>query len=347
MSKEFNALDILYVNRRKYGEKATRLFASLISGLIFLSIFVGAISIIHHLASNGEHGFFDLASRHLYAFVTGNGDSLAGESVIPFPVVVAEATFGLLASFVIAGVIAILVSRSVNPIEICDFSIIHTDGTDRYGCEVLDAEPCYEFRYFVKLQDEAYLRDAFASISIMDAADRTVGRNSTRTLFKYEEHYNQIRGVRFLSVPLSVISDDGTTLSDALQKYITGFHEELIDGEQIAFYRYIAVARVGGVMPNGEQVSCVRFLKQNDLVDGCKFASIRHTTCTGDSSKCKKGKYIYFRHFNFLYPCLNGCALGFPWHSRVRDFLLEPTEIRPSFYDRVRNITRRNTREQS
>ncbi len=346
MAKEFNAIDMFHVNRRRYCKKVARVFASIALGSTFLLIFVAIISAIHIFISNGEHGFFDLASRHLYAFVTGNGDTVTDEEIIPFPVIVIEATFGLLISFVIAGVIAILVSRSVNPIDICEFSVIHTDGSDKYGQEVCDAEPCFEFRYFVKLQDGMYLSDAFATISIMEASERTIGRNSTRTLFKYEEHYNQIRGVRFLSVPLSAKSEDGVTLSEALKEFIADYKEEIADGGEVRHsYRYIAVARVGGVMPNGEQVSCVRFLEQGKLVDGCKFASIRHATCTGAPSKCKKAKYIYFRHFDLLYPCSNGCALGFPWSSHIEDSLLAPAEVRPSLYDRVRNVTGRRMRK--
>lgn len=341
MAKEFNSLDIFFVNRSEYRAKAIRLFVSLMLGAILLALLIGAISVIHQLLTNGEYGYFDLFFEHLYAFVTGNHNTSTGSEIISFPIVVIEAMVGLLISFVVAGVIAILVSRSVNPIEICSLSTIHTDGSDIYGQEIGDAGPCFEFRYFVKYPDEIYLSNAFVSISIMEAADRVVGRGKTRTLFKYEEHYGQIRGVRYLSIPLSTKDENDITLLEALSKYMNEYEEKEVDGKRVIEYKYIAVARVGGVAPNGEQVSCVRILKQDELGDGCKFVSIRHTECTGDKEAHKGVDYIYFEHFDKLYKCSNGPAVGFPWKDEIKGSLLDEKEIKPSLYDKIRNITRR------
>lgn len=343
MAKEFNSLDMFYVNWIEYWKKVKRLFVSLMLGVILLVLLISVISAIHQLLTNGEYGYFDLFFEHLYAFVTGNHNTSTGSDIISFPIVVIEAMVGLLFSFVVAGVIAILVSRSVNPIEICDLSIIHTDGSDIYGQEVSDAGPCFEFRYFVKYPDRTYLSNAFASISIMEGADRVVGRGKTRTLFKYEEYYGQIRGVRYLSIPLSTKDENDITLSEALSKYMNEYEEKEVDGKKVTEYKYIAVARVGGTAPNGEQVSCVKTLKQDALGDGCKFASIRHKECTGDEKAHKGVDYIYFKHFDKLYMCSNGSAMGFSWEDKdaIKKSLLDEKEVKPSHYDKIRNITRR------
>lgn len=333
--REFNSLDKFWTCKPEYFRKAREVIIKLVFLLLATLGLALLITIILYLSTeNLEKSLFEqfiISVSLLYNFSSENDPTL-----IPIAVLFLLRIIGVFLLFVVAALIANILSQSVNPICISQYYVINSDAetiVDSNGKRTKQNKPDLEVRYWIRLPNTEYLYDARCTLEITSIVRSTIGGGNSRQLFRTSEQYAMIRGVRFFSVPV-----DDPCFMDALEEVISP------TSEAQKLERCYLKFSVSGELANGQRVFRTLSLKPKNLFNGFNFLSIRHTTCMDCSLESIGYEKIYFNHFGKLVRCKNG-ELNEEWLCSPcdpnRDVVVDDHAVVPDWYDRFRNFIRK------
>lgn len=292
--REFNSLDKFWTCKPEYFRKARGIILKLVFLLLATLFLALLITIILHLSieltekSLSEQ--FIISVSLLYNF-----SSEDDFTPIPIAVLFLLRIIGVFLLFVVAALIANILSRSVNPIRISHYYAINSDAetiVESNGKRTKQNKPELEVRYWIRLPNTEYLYDACCTLEITSIIRSTIGGGNSRQLFRVSEQYAMIRGVRFFSVPV-----DDSRFMKAFEEVIS----PTSDAQQLE--RCYLKFSVSGELANGQRVFRTLSLKPKNLFNGFNFLSIRHTTCMGCFLESIGYERIYFNHFGKLVRC--------------------------------------------
>lgn len=332
--KEHNRVEMAWLIRKEYWKKAKRIVfqVAVISCLMLLVYAFAAWLIVKYDGSQGYMAVFG----NLFLF-----DSiLGGEGTT-------KVTAGhylarlvtIIGAFAVPADISLELNRPINVIKISRWLSISSDE-DEAPYSSVKASPAFaEARYFIALPSDEYLIDAKVSFFIRTRGERVSGRNQTESLFSHTEHYNRIRGIRSLVMPLNALPDADDTIhsewrSRTLEDALKVVADESLEGDK----RADAFLLITGTLPSGQCINQIQRFYSRQLAWGYKHASDRHVVLTGKHKHPDGYAYIYSNHFEKLYECKNQeeSWKNYPaemFQSSVLGFV----QIEPSLFDVVRN----------